>query len=165
MSKDLKMIQRVQSVFLLLVTISMVTSTLFPIWLQVNPDQTQSMEMTAWYTTITDTVDGSIISQSNNIYIGIVAIISAALAIYSLLQYKNRKKQLLINMINALMMGSTLGLAVYTSFQANENFNPTVGGAFLIGFYSIVFGLIMNLIANRFIRKDEMLIRSVDRIR
>lgn len=123
------------------------------------------MEMTAWYTTITDTVDGSIISQSNNIYIGIVAIISAALAIYSLLQYKNRKKQLLINMINALMMASTLGLAVYTSFQANESFNPTVGGAFLIGFYSIVFGLIMNLIANRFIRKDEMLIRSVDRIR
>ena len=123
------------------------------------------MEMTAWYTTITDTIDGSIISQSNNIYIGILAIISAALAIYSLLQYKNRKKQLLINMINALMMASTLGLAVYTSFQANESFNPTVGGAFLIGFYSIVFGLIMNLIANRFIRKDEMLIRSVDRIR
>lgn len=130
MSKDLKMIQRIQSVFLLLVAISMVTSTLFPIWLQVNPDQTQSMEMTAWFTTTTDIIEESIISQSNNIYIGILALISAGMAIYSLLQYKNRKKQLLVNMINALFMGSTLGLAVYTSFQANENFNPTAGGHF-----------------------------------
>jgi len=79
--------------------------------------------------------------------------------------YKNRKKQLLLNMINALLMGLTLGAAVYTSYKANENFNPAVGGAFLIGFYSIVFGLILNLVANRFIKKDEMLIRSVDRIR
>lgn len=165
MSKDLKMIQRIQSIFLLLVAISMVISTLFPIWLQVNPSQTQSMEMTAWYTTTIDTDKGTIVAQSNNIYIGILALISAGMAIFSLLQYKNRKKQLLLNMINALLMGVTLGLAVYTSFKANEGFNPAVGGAFLIGFYSIVFGLILNLIANRFIRKDEMLVRSVDRIR
>jgi ABC-type sulfate transport system permease component len=68
-------------------------------------------------------------------------------------------------MINALLMGLTLGLVVYTSFQANEDFNPAVGGAFVLGFYSIALGLILNLVANRFIRKDEMLVRSVDRIR
>jgi len=159
------MIQRVQSVFLLLVAIAMVTSTLSPIWLQVDPMQTQSMEMTAWSTTIRDIPEQNIISQTGNIYIGILALLTAAIAIFSLLQYKNRKKQLLLNMVNALLMGLTLGFAVYTSYKANENFNPAVGGAFLVGFYSIVFGLILNLIANRFIRKDEMLIRSVDRIR
>jgi len=159
------MIQRVQSVFLLLVAIAMVTSTLSPIWLQVDPMQTQSMEMTAWYTTVKDIPQQNIISKTENIYIGILALLTAAIAIFSLLQYKNRKKQLLLNMVNALLMGLTLGFAVYTSYKANENFNPAVGGAFLIGFYSIVFGLILNLIANRFIRKDEMLIRSVDRIR
>ena len=165
MSKDIKMIQRVQTVFLLLVAIAMITSTLTPIWLQVNPMQTQSMEMTAWYTTIREIPGVNIISQSNNIYIGILALLTAAMAIYSLLQYKNRKKQLLLNMINALLMGLTLGLVVYTSFQANEDFNPAVGGAFVLGFYSIALGLILNLVANRFIRKDEMLVRSVDRIR
>jgi len=159
------MIQRVQSVFLLLVAIAMVTSTLSPIWLQVDPMQTQSMEMTAWYTTVKDIPQQNIISKTGNIYIGILALLTTAIAIFSLLQYKNRKKQLLLNMVNALLMGLTLGFAVYTSYKANENFNPAVGGAFLIGFYSIVFGLILNLIANRFIRKDEMLIRSVDRIR
>ncbi|EPR67556.1 DUF4293 domain-containing protein [Cyclobacterium qasimii] len=159
------MIQRVQSVFLLLVAIAMVTSTLSPIWLQVDPMQTQSMEMTAWYTTVKDIPEENIISETGNIYIGILALLTAAIAIFSLLQYKNRKKQLLLNMINALLMGLTLGTAVYTSYKANETFNPAVGGTFLIGFYSIVFGLILNLVANRFIRKDEMLIRSVDRIR
>lgn len=159
------MIQRVQSVFLLLVAIAMVTSTLSPIWLQVDPMQTQSMEMTAWYTTVKDIPQQNIISKTENIYIGILALLTAAIAIFSLLQYKDRKKQLLLNMVNALLMGLTLGFAVYTSYKANENFNPAVGGTFLIGFYSIVFGLILNLIANRFIRKDEMLIRSVDRIR
>ncbi|WP_339923365.1 DUF4293 domain-containing protein [uncultured Cyclobacterium sp.] len=159
------MIQRVQSVFLLLVAIAMVTSTVAPIWVQVDPMQTQSMEMTAWYTTVKDIPEENIISETGNIYIGILALLAAAIAIFSLLQYKNRKKQLLLNMINALLMGLTLGAAVYTSYKANENFNPAVGGAFLIGFYSIVFGLILNLVANRFIKKDEMLIRSVDRIR
>jgi hypothetical protein len=165
LSKDIKMIQRVQTVFLLLVAIAMVTSTLTPIWLQVNPMQTQSMEMTAWYTTIREIPGGNIISQSANIYIGILALLTAVMAIYSLLKYKNRKKQLLLNMINALLMGLTLGLVVYTSFKANEGFNPAVGGAFVLGFYSIALGLILNLVANRFIRKDEMLVRSVDRIR
>lgn len=165
MSKDLKMIQRIQSVFLLLVAVAMVTSTLSPIWLQVNPLQTQSMEMTAWYTTVMEIPQENVISQKGNIYIGILALLAASLAIFSLFQYKNRKKQLLLNMVNAILMGVTLGLAVYTSFKANENFNPTVGGAFLIGFYSIVLGLILNLVANRFIKKDEMLVRSVDRIR
>lgn len=143
----------------------MITSTLTPIWLQVNPMQTQSMEMTAWHTTITEIPGENNISQSNNMYIGILALLTAIMAIFSLLQYKNRKKQLLLNMINALLMGLTLGLVVYTSFQANEGFNPTMGGTFVLGFYSIAAGLLLNLVANRFIRRDEMLVRSVDRIR
>ncbi|WP_317175345.1 DUF4293 domain-containing protein [Cyclobacterium xiamenense] len=165
MSKDFDMIQRIQSLFLFLVAISMITVTLTPIWLQVSPSQDQRMEMTAWHTRILELPQETIVSESNNMYIGILAVLAAALAIYSLLQFKNRKRQLMLNMINALLMGFTLGLAVYSSYTSNETFNPAVGGAFVLGFYSIIFALIVNLIANRFIRKDEMLIRSVDRIR
>ncbi|WP_162342107.1 DUF4293 domain-containing protein [Cyclobacterium salsum] len=159
------MIQRIQTLFLLLVAIAMIAATLTPIWLQVSPMQNQTMEMTAWQTSILELPQENISSQESNIYIGILCLLAAALAIYSLLQYRNRKKQLMLNMINALLMGLTLGLTVFTSYKANESFNPTVSGAFVLGFYCIIFALIMNLIANRFIRKDEMLIRSVDRIR
>lgn len=159
------MIQRIQSLFLILVAIAMIVATLTPIWLQVNPMQNQTMEMTAWKTSVREIPQENLISQESTIYIGILCLLAAATAVYSLLQYKNRKKQLMLNMINALLMGLTLGLTVFTSYKANEQFNPTVSGAFVLGFYCIIFALIMNLIANRFIRKDEMLIRSVDRIR
>ena len=48
---------------------------------------------------------------------------------------------------------------------ANALINPEVNGAFVTGFWAIFGGMICNLLANRFIRKDEMLVRSVDRIR
>ncbi|MFC4873108.1 DUF4293 domain-containing protein [Negadavirga shengliensis] len=159
------MIQRVQSIFLFLVALAMVAVVFLPIWFQVNPGQTQAMDLTAWYLTVKSVPDGEIISKSGNYYIGILAIAAGILALYSLMQYRNRKRQLFLNMINALVMGTTLGLAVFVSYQANLDFNPKVSGAYVIGFYSIIFALIMNIIANRFIRKDEMLVRSVDRIR
>jgi len=159
------MIQRIQSLFLLLVAIAMITAVFTPIWLQVNAMQNQTMEMTAWHITIRELPQENILSQTGNMYIGIMALLAAALAIFSMLQFKNRKKQLMLNMINALLMGLNLGLVVYTSYQANQEFNPSVSGAFVLGFYAIAFALVMNLFANRFIRKDEMLIRSVDRIR
>ncbi|WP_375585462.1 DUF4293 domain-containing protein [Cyclobacterium xiamenense] len=159
------MIQRIQSLFLFLVAASMITVTFTPIWLQVGPEQNQRMEMSAWKTRILELPQETFVSESNNLYIGILALLAAGLAIYSLLQFKNRKRQLMLNMINALLMGFTLGLTVYVSYKLNETFNPAAGGAFVLGFYCIIFALILNLVANRFIRKDEMLVRSVDRIR
>ena len=38
-------------------------------------------------------------------------------------------------------------------------------GVFLLGFFMIPVAMIANTMANRFIRKDEKLVRSVDRIR
>ncbi|MEX0882524.1 MAG: DUF4293 domain-containing protein, partial [Cyclobacteriaceae bacterium] len=139
------MIQRLQSVFLVLVALAMVAATLSPIWLQVNPEQSQSMELNAWYLVIKILPGEEIISQNSNYYIGILAILAAMLALYSLFQFKNRKKQLLLNMINALLMGLTLGTVIYVSYQANLEFNPNVSGAYVLGFYCIIFALIMNL--------------------
>lgn len=162
------MIQRVQSIFLFLVTVAMLVVTYSTIWEQVNPEQTEKMKLSAWYLTtyeILNGEEGSVVEQTNTFYIGILAIIAAVLALYSLFQYKNRTRQMFLNMINSLIMGTTLGIAVYLSYQANLDFNPSFGGAYVIGFYAIVAALILNVIANRFIRKDEMLVRDTDRIR
>lgn len=162
------MIQRVQSIFLFLVAVAMLLVTSLTIWEQVNPDQTEKMKLTAWYLTtyaIENGQEGAVLEQKSVFYIGILAIAAAALALYSLSQFKNRTKQMFLNMINSLLMGSTLGVAVYQSYQANADFNPTVQGAFVIGFYAIVAAIILNVVSNRFIRRDEMLVKSVDRIR
>ena len=165
MSKEKKMIQRIQSIFLLLVSIAMICVPFFTIWVQVDPEQTYQLKLTAWSLIKTQIGDQLIVEQSNNYYIGILALIAALLALYSLLQYKDRGRQMLLNMINSLVMGITLGAVVFVSYKANETFNPSVTGAYVIGFYTIVFALVMNMLANRFIRKDELLVRSVDRIR
>jgi hypothetical protein len=165
LSKDKKMIQRIQSIFLLLVSIAMICIPFFTIWVQVDPGQTYQLKLTAWSLIKTQISSQQIVEQSNNYYIGILAIVAGLLALYSLLQYKDRGKQMLLNMINSLLMGITLGAVVFVSYRANEAFNPSVTGAYVIGFYTIVFALVMNMLANRFIRKDELLVRSVDRIR
>jgi len=162
------MIQRVQSIFLFLVAVAMLSVTFLTLWEQVNPDQTEKMKLTAWNLTtyaIEDGSEGAILSQKSVFYIGLLAIAAAGLALYSLLQFKNRTKQMFLNMINSLLMGTTIGVVVFQTYQANAAFNPNVQGAFVIGFYAIVAGIILNVVSNRFIRKDEMLVRSVDRIR
>ncbi|MEX2592146.1 MAG: DUF4293 domain-containing protein [Anditalea sp.] len=162
------MIQRVQTIFLFLVAVAMLLVTYFTIWEQVNPDQTEKMKLTAWNLTtyeIENGEEGGVINQTGTYYIGILAIIAAVLALYSLSKFKNRTRQMFLNMINSLVMGSTLGLVVYQSYQANLDFNPSVSGAYVIGFYAIVAAILLNVISNRFIRRDEMLVKSVDRIR
>jgi hypothetical protein len=159
------MIQRVQSIFLFLVAIAMVLVLLFPIWHQVNPAQTQMTTINAFNLTTVDIASGDTIHQEGKYFISILAFISAGLAIFSLLQYNNRGKQMLLNMINSLLMVTNVGLIIWTAHNANEVINPQVNGAFVLGFWAIFGGMIMNLLANRFIRKDELLVRSVDRIR
>jgi hypothetical protein len=159
------MIQRIQSVFLFLVAVAMILVVIFPIWQQVNLEQTQMMTLNAWNLFIVDLDTNQIIDSKNKIFIAILAIISAAIALFSIFQYKNRTKQMFLNMINSFVMVVNLGLIIWTSHQANEVINPDASGEFVIGFWAIFAGMILNLLANRFIRKDEMLVRSVDRIR
>ncbi|MCH7414790.1 DUF4293 domain-containing protein [Belliella sp. R4-6] len=159
------MIQRIQTVFLFLVAVAMILVVLFPIWQQVNPDQTMMLTLTAWNLEKIDIQTQQVIESEGKFFIGILAIIAAGLALFSLSQYKNRTRQMFLNMINSLVMVVTLALIIWTSHQANADFRPEVNGAFVLGFWAIFGGMIMNLLSNRFIRKDEMLVRSVDRIR
>src|SRR5690606_24466544 len=162
------MIQRVQTIFLFLVAVAMLLVTYLTIWEQVNPDQTEKMKLTAWNLTTYTTengIDSHIIQQKGVFYIGILAILAAMIALYSLSQFKNRTKQMFLNMINSLVMGSTLGVVVYQTYQGNLEINPDASGVFASGFYAIVAAIVLNVVSNRFIRKDEMLVKSVDRIR
>jgi hypothetical protein len=160
------MIQRIQTIFLFLLAVAMILVLIFPIWQQVNPDQTQLMTLTAWSLTTIDVTSKEVLaSESKAIVIGILAIVSVALALFSIFSYKNRGKQMMLNMFNSLAMVANVGLIVWFTHTANADFNPNVNGAFVLGFWAIFAALVMNMLANRFIRKDEKLVRSVDRIR
>jgi hypothetical protein len=49
--------------------------------------------------------------------------------------------------------------------EAMPTFEPEIQGKYGYGFYALVVSLLANMIANRLIRKDEMLVQSSNRMR
>jgi hypothetical protein len=98
--------------------------------------------------------------------IGVLALASAAVAAYEIFQFRNRFTQLKLGILNLLLLVATFGAAFYFSNQGEALLNPKLEGQFQPAFYLPTLGLLLNLLANRFIRRDEQLVRnSYDRLR
>ncbi|MDQ3393798.1 MAG: DUF4293 domain-containing protein [Bacteroidota bacterium] len=166
------MIQRVQSIFLFLVGMCMFLVLFFPLWEKVSIEDQQVATLSAYsltlYTIDTTTLETApgLISEMQTYYIAIVSILAALVAFYSIFKYKNRLTQMKLGALNSLLMAAVLGVSLYiaTSY-GNPMLRPEVEGSYKLGFFFPAFALIFNVLSNRFIRRDEKLVRSVDRIR
>jgi hypothetical protein len=97
--------------------------------------------------------------------IAVLAGASAVLAAYEIFQFRSRFTQLKLGMVNLLLIMATFGAAFYFSNQGEAFLNPKLEGDFQPAFYLPTLALMLNLLANRFIRRDEQLVRSADRLR
>lgn len=158
------MIQRLQSVFLLLVAVAMGLTLGFDLWVQEVPDSGEIWELNALFMNHIDG-SGEVIQSSSNWYIAAIAAFSGLLAIISIFQYRNRGRQMMINMVNSLFMVGLVAIVFLTTSGINKEMAAPDNGAYGIGFWAILAAMVCNMLANRFIRKDEALIKSVDRIR
>lgn len=70
--------------------------------------------------------------------------------------------QMKLGALNSLLLVGAIGSSVYLASQLVNQFQ---GGNYGFGLYLPGAAVICNLIANRFIRKDEKLVRDSDRIR
>lgn len=87
---------------------------------------------------------------------------SAVLSLISIFLYKNRQLQFVLGRLNILLNLILLGLFVYWSLTLSGEMQISEKGiGMLIPIVSIVF-LVM---ANKAIKKDEDLVKSVDRLR
>jgi len=82
--------------------------------------------------------------------------LSAALSIFAIFQFKNRKRQQLITSISRLMITVAFFLIVFLHREEE---------VFGIGMILLLVPYITLIAANFFIKKDEKLVKSVDRIR
>jgi len=82
--------------------------------------------------------------------------LSAALSIFAIFQFKNRKRQQLIASISRLMITVAFFLIVFLHREEE---------VFGIGMILLLVPYITLIAANFFIKKDEKLVKSVDRIR
>ena len=94
--------------------------------------------------------------------VGMAACGSLLLSLITIFSYKNRPRQILFNKVNIFINALLIGLLVYWMLNLSGGISiPEKGIEPVFPFLSIV----CLLLANMFIRKDERLVKSVDRLR
>lgn len=135
------MIQRIQSIYLSLAFIVMaVLPFVFPLWNENNKE----------------------IYFMTNILYTVFFGLSTTLAITSLLSFKKRQHQFVLNRLNIILNLILLGLFVYRTLNLSGGATAPEKG---IGMFLPIATILLLVLANRAIKKDEDLVKSVDRLR
>lgn len=163
------MIQRIQTVYLILALLCSVLLLFFPIFeLSVvsNSNVLATAEMGAYG------VSGD---TNNPMMLYLVFMFSALLSLLAIFLYKNRTKQLLVcrlNLIYQFIVAASF-LAVYffgfdlmmTQSDLELNADNQAKISIDVGYYLLFLGIPFLLLAIRGIRADEALLKSLDRLR
>ena len=137
------MIQRIQTVYLILAFVSTsILLFLVPLW------------------TLSDGKDFYFMqSQVYTIIMGLIT----AMTLLSIVSYKKRQNQFVIGRLNIILNLILLGLFVYRSLNLSGE-TPAVSEKG-IGMFLPVIAIVLLVLANKAIKKDEDLVKSVDRLR
>ena len=158
------MIQRVQTILLALLAIAMFAMVFMPVWAKESTETAQTVVLDSMGMVYSE--NGEVKEQANTMYIAGLALLIASVAIGSIFSFKNRGKQIKLNLLNAFLLFALAGInAFWVFYEGKAMFAPDQMGYLGIGFYLPLVGLICNSLANRFIMKDEKLVKSVDRLR
>ncbi|MGF1560098.1 MAG: DUF4293 domain-containing protein [Flavobacteriaceae bacterium] len=136
------MIQRIQSIYLLVVALmAAVLPFVFFLWLDVQ---------------------GTEFFAHDELWISVAFYLSAAVALITIFLFKNRQNQFVLNRLNMILNLFLLGFFVYRSLNLSGGTLVSEKG---IGMLIPVFSIVFLVLANRAIKKDEDLVKSVDRLR
>jgi hypothetical protein len=136
------MIQRIQTVYLIFV--ALITGGL------------------PFYVSLWTETEGNTVYAANMMWLQLVFLVSSALAIITIFLFKNRKNQFILNRLNIILNLFLLGFFVYRSLSLSGETSVSEKG---IGMLIPVFSIVFLVLANRAIKKDEDLVKSVDRLR
>lgn len=157
------MIQRVQTIFLFLIVVAMGVALSTPIWEKAGLKSPEMAHLTAIQYSQQQGITNYITSVW---YLGLLLALVGLSSLYAIFQYRNRLTQTALCAVNALMLTAIMGIILYNSlYKGKEYGNPADQGEFQLGFYAIIGALICNALANRFIRRDEKLVKDSDRLR
>jgi hypothetical protein len=160
------MLQRIQTIFLAMIPLTLAIMQVLPIWSKVEPITLHSYTLYAWkLQELCAAKELLATSFFPYVAVGILAVLVSVVAIYEILRYDNRVLQLQIGAINSILLTSLLGTIVYLAVQNQEAYLPGVVGNYRAGFVMPILSVIGNLLANHFIRRDERLVQSANRIR
>ena len=151
--------QRIQTLFLVLVVVSMVIGLFLPIWKIV--DGTREMQLYPLHFTTIE--NGNRITQYFPYSLTAIFMVAAAtIAIMEIRRFDNRLTQIKLGTLNSMILaGVMISIVVfYNSVTKEYGYNR-----FGIVIWVVFFGVACNWLALRFIRRDEKLVRDSNRIR
>lgn len=139
---QITMLQRIQTVYLFIAFVfSGILPFVFPLW--TNPAGEKVFFMT------------------NLVYVSLFGL-STTLSLISIFSYKNRQNQFVMNRLNMISNVILLGLFVYRSLNLSGETQVSEKG---IGMFLPIVSIVFLVLANKAIKKDEDLVKSVDRLR
>ena len=164
------MIQRIQTLFLLGVIVCMALVIIFPLWEKTDPGAGLKISLDAFnwkeFRQDASSPEVWILNTTKQVYyLAGLSALACIIALYSIFNYKNRTLQMKLGALNAFLMMAFIATATYFIYQGENNMQTGLRGIFQVGFFLPLGAMILNSLANRFIKKDEDLVRSVDRIR
>jgi hypothetical protein len=136
------MIQRIQTLYMLLAFLLVGVLPFFiPLW---------------------NTAEGPFYFMQDITYTAMVGL-NVSLLLVSILFYKKRQHQFVLNRLNMIIMLILLGLFVYRSLNVSGGTAAVSEKG--IGTYLPLISIVLLALANKAIKKDEELVKSVDRLR
>jgi hypothetical protein len=141
------MLQRIQSVFLLVVVVVFILLLFSPL-----------------YMLITSTPPPATVTLMRSIPAFIVHLIPVVLSLFTIFQYKNRPLQIRFCFVGLFLSVLTLVLTVFIPDWFVQH-QPAASVVFGWGIYLLILNPLAFFLAARFIRRDEELVRSADRLR
>jgi hypothetical protein len=155
------MLQRIQSIYLLLAGLTLAALFVFPL---VHDVYVNSKPLTVMVTGIYQDVNGQSAHTGFFIALTIATAFVALLPLVVIFMYKNRKQQI------ALCYGTMLVIIAY-SYWVSQVVKSNIGDAYLtmrnygIGIILLSLSLVFIILAQKAIQRDEKLVKSADRLR
>jgi hypothetical protein len=102
-----------------------------------------------------------VFAKDKMLYLGLF-LGSAILSLIAIFMFKNRKLQFVLGRLNIILNFILLGFFVYLSLNISGETAVSEKG---IGMFIPIISIVLLVLANKAIKKDEDLVKSVDRLR
>jgi hypothetical protein len=152
--------QRKQTIFLAVAGTCMVLMIFFPAW--VAEQGGVRYELYPLHYTVTDNGIKSTVYYPYALS-AILAVAAATISFLEIGKFENRMTQIKMGALNSLVMAGSLAALVWFAVKRIETVQ--LAGQYGLSLWLPAGAMVANMIANRFIRRDEKMVRDADRIR
>lgn len=136
------MIQRIQTLYIVIAVLFIISARI-------------------WFPVVLDENGIAIMDANEPLAIGLMAVAALA-ALLALFNYKNRPRQIILNRSSMLLQIILLGVFAYRSLTLSGEIQFSEKG---IGVIFPIISIVFLWMANKAIKRDEDLVKSVDRLR